>query len=60
MTAISTSLHGFGQSEPDVSVLRVIEALGGVINLNGLPSSANEVSTHGSFFLVARTQENLT
>lgn len=30
------------------SVLRVIEALGGVINLDGLPSSANEVSTHGS------------
>jgi y4mF family transcriptional regulator len=30
------------------SVLRVIEALGGVINLDGLPSSANEVYTHGS------------
>ncbi len=30
------------------SVMRVIEALGGVINLDGLPSSANEVSTHGS------------
>lgn len=30
------------------SVLRVIEALGGAINLDGLPSSANEVSTHGS------------
>lgn len=30
------------------SVLRVIEALGGVINLDGLPSSKNEVSTHGS------------
>ena len=30
------------------SVLRVIDALGGVINLDGLPSSANEVSTHGS------------
>ena len=30
------------------SVLRVIDALGGVINLEGLPSSANEVSTHGS------------
>jgi HTH-type transcriptional regulator / antitoxin HipB len=29
------------------SVMRVIEALGGVINLDGLPSSANEVSTHG-------------
>ena len=30
------------------SVMRVIEALGGVINLDGLPSSANEVSAHGS------------
>jgi len=30
------------------SVMRVIAALGGVINLDGLPSSANEVSTHGS------------
>ena len=30
------------------SVLRVIDALGGVINLEGLPSSANEVYTHGS------------
>jgi y4mF family transcriptional regulator len=30
------------------SVMRVIEALGGVIHLDGLPSSANEVSTHGS------------
>ncbi len=30
------------------SVLRVIEALGGLINLDGLPSSANEVSTRGS------------
>jgi len=30
------------------SVLRVIDALGGVINLEGLPSSASEVSTHGS------------
>ena len=30
------------------SVLRVIEALGGVINLDGLPSSANVVYTHGS------------
>ena len=30
------------------SVMRVIEALGGVINLDGLPASANEVSTHGS------------
>jgi y4mF family transcriptional regulator len=30
------------------SVLRVIDALGGVINLDGLPASANEVSTHGS------------
>ena len=30
------------------SVLRVIDALGGVINLEGLPASANEVSTHGS------------
>ena len=29
------------------SVMRVIDALGGVINLDGLPSSANEVSTHG-------------
>lgn len=29
------------------SVMRVIEALGGVIKLDGLPSSANEVSTHG-------------
>jgi y4mF family transcriptional regulator len=30
------------------SVLRVIEVLGGVINLDGLPASANEVSTHGA------------
>lgn len=30
------------------SVLRVIEVLGGVINLDGLQSSAHEVSTHGS------------
>ena len=30
------------------SVLRVIDALGGVINLDGLPSSSSEVSTHGS------------
>lgn len=30
------------------TVMRVIDALGGVINLDGLPSSANEVSTHGS------------
>ena len=30
------------------SVLRVIDALGGVINLEGLSSSASEVSTHGS------------
>jgi y4mF family transcriptional regulator len=30
------------------SVMRVIEALGGVISLDGLPSSANEASTHGS------------
>ena len=30
------------------SVLRVIDALGGVINLEGLPSSSSEVSTHGS------------
>jgi len=30
------------------SVLRVIDALGGVIILDGLPSSASEVSTHGS------------
>ena len=30
------------------SVLRVIDALGGVINLEGLPSSASEVFTHGS------------
>lgn len=30
------------------SVLRVIEALGGVINLDGLPSSKNEAPTHGS------------
>ncbi len=29
------------------SVLRVIDALGGMINLDGLPSSASEVSTHG-------------
>ena len=29
------------------SVMRVIDALGGVINLDGLPSSANEVSTYG-------------
>ena len=29
------------------SVMRVIEALGGVINLDGLTPSANEVSTHG-------------
>jgi y4mF family transcriptional regulator len=30
------------------SVMRVIEALGGVINMEGLPSSADEVSAHGS------------
>ena len=30
------------------SVLRVIDALGGVINLDGLPSSSSEVFTHGS------------
>ena len=30
------------------SVLRVIDALGGVINLDGLPSPASEVFTHGS------------
>ena len=30
------------------SVMRVIEALGGVINLDGLPPSTNEASTHGS------------
>ena len=30
------------------SVLRVIDALGGVIKLDGLPSSASEVSTNGS------------
>jgi y4mF family transcriptional regulator len=30
------------------SVLRVIEALGGVITLNGLSSSTNEISTDGS------------
>ncbi len=29
------------------SVMRVINALGGVIHLVGLPSSANEVSTNG-------------
>ena len=29
------------------SVLRVIDALGGMINLDGLPSSAYEVSRHG-------------
>lgn len=29
------------------SVMRVIEALGGVINLDGLTTSAIEVSTHG-------------
>lgn len=29
------------------SVMRVIDALGGVIQLVGLPSSANEVSTNG-------------
>jgi y4mF family transcriptional regulator len=30
------------------TVMRVIEALGGVISLDGLPSSANEVSAHES------------
>ena len=30
------------------SVLRVIDALGGVIDLDGLPSSVNEVSRRGS------------
>ena len=30
------------------SVLRVIEALGGVITLDGLSSSTNEISTHGA------------
>ena len=30
------------------SLMRVIEALGGVITLDGLPSSANEISTHGA------------
>lgn len=30
------------------SVLRVIEALGGVITLNGLSSSTNEIPTDGS------------
>jgi HTH-type transcriptional regulator / antitoxin HipB len=30
------------------SVLRVIEALGGVITLDGLSSSTNEISTDGS------------
>ena len=30
------------------SVMRVIEAVGGVISLDGLPSSVNEVSAHGS------------
>ena len=30
------------------SVMRVLIALGGVINLDGLPSSADEVSAHGA------------
>ncbi len=30
------------------SVMRVLNALGGVINLDGLPSSADEVSAHGA------------
>lgn len=30
------------------SVMRVIEALGGVINLDGLPPSTNDASIHGS------------
>lgn len=30
------------------SVLRVIEALGGVIHLSGLPSTANEGNDHGA------------
>ena len=30
------------------SVLQVIDALGGVIHLDGLPSSAHEVCAHGS------------
>lgn len=30
------------------TVLRVIEALGGVINVSGLPSAANEGSGHGA------------
>jgi y4mF family transcriptional regulator len=30
------------------SLMRVIEALGGVITLDGLPSSTNEISTHGA------------
>ncbi|MCX6930811.1 MAG: helix-turn-helix transcriptional regulator [Verrucomicrobia bacterium] len=30
------------------TVMRVIEALGGVINLGGLPSAANEGNDHGA------------
>lgn len=30
------------------TVLRVIDALGGVINLSGLPSTANDGSDHGA------------
>ncbi len=30
------------------SVMRVLNALGGVINLDGLPSSADEVTAHGA------------
>jgi HTH-type transcriptional regulator/antitoxin HipB len=30
------------------TIMRVIEALGGVINLDGLPSSADAVSAHDS------------
>ena len=30
------------------SVMRVLNALGGVINMDGLPSSADEVTAHGA------------
>ncbi len=30
------------------TVMRVIDALGGVINLSGLPSAANEANDHGA------------
>ena len=30
------------------SVMRVLSALGGAINLDGLPSSADEVTAHGA------------